>query len=61
MIAIVNVSSYSRKTGWHEYEVRINQKIIAKFGHRREEDLAVCLRRAVDAVEQRSREKVEAA
>ena len=52
MIAVMNISPYSRKAGWHEYEIRINQEIIVRFLHRREENLAVCLRKAADAVDQ---------
>ena len=58
MIAIVNVSPYSHKTGWHEYEVRINQEIITRFRHLREEDLAKCLRLAADAVDKVREERV---
>ena len=58
MIVIANVSPYSRKTGWHEYEVRINQEIITRFRHLREEDLATCLRLAADAVDKARGESV---
>lgn len=35
----------------HDYEVRINHKHIVDFSHRRNEGLAVCLRRAADAID----------
>lgn len=49
MIAIVNVSRRLRKSGWHTYELRINDKVIAKFRHKREEDLETCLLKAAEA------------
>ena len=59
MIAIVNVSPYSYPFGIHKYEVRINQKIITKFEHRREQGLGVCLRLAADAVDKMRGEGVD--
>ena len=52
MIAIVNVDKKPRKTGLHTYEVRINQDIICRFTHKREDGLATCLRLASEAVEE---------
>ena len=49
MIAIVNVSRRLRKSGWHTYELRINDKVIAKFRHKREQSLERCLMRAAVA------------
>lgn len=40
MIAIVNVSPEPFPVGWHEYELRVNTKVIATFKHKREEGLA---------------------
>jgi hypothetical protein len=51
MIAIVNISTHSSSTGWHEYELRINAKVIAQFRHKREEGLTKCLERAAEAAE----------
>ena len=51
MIAVVNVSTHNQPTGWHDYEVRINAKVIAKFRHRREEGLTKCLECAAKATE----------
>lgn len=49
MIAIVNVSKRLRSKGRHIYELRINEKVIATFTHRREEDLEKCLLKAAEA------------
>lgn len=38
-------------TGINQYQVRINNKVIAEFQHTRSEGLAKCLRLAADAVE----------
>ena len=51
MIAIVNVSETQYPIGWHNYELRINKKVIATFTHKREEGLTKCLERAAEAVE----------
>ncbi len=51
MIAIVNVSAHNYPIGWHEYELRINAKVIANFQHKREEGLTKCLERAAEAAE----------
>ena len=51
MIAIVNVSTHHSPIGWHEYELRINAKVIARFRHKREEGLTKCLERAAEAAE----------
>ena len=48
MIVIVNISKDT--FGECEYEVRINQKVITTFKHRREDGLSVCLRKAHEAV-----------
>ena len=49
MIAIVNVSNNDSAFGVHEYELRINLKVIARFEHVREEGLSVCLQKASEA------------
>lgn len=51
MIAIVNISTHPQPFGWHEYELRINAKVIATFRHKREEGLTKCLERAAEAAE----------
>lgn len=56
-IIIQNVSEHPEPNGVHEYELRINRLLIARFEHRREESLAVCLRKAADAAERAEREK----
>jgi len=49
MIAIVNVSDSDSAFGVHEYELRINSKVIARFEHVREEGLEICLQKASEA------------
>ena len=51
MIAIVNVSKECYPIGWHDYEVRINSNVIAKFKHKREDGLTKCLELAAQACE----------
>lgn len=51
MIAIVNVSAVQSPIGWHEYELRINTRVVARFRHKREEGLTKCLERAAEAAE----------
>jgi hypothetical protein len=51
MIAIINLGTNPNPYGIHEYVVRINQREICKFKHRRETGLAVCLKKASEAVE----------
>lgn len=51
MIAIVNVSKPPKPIGVNEYELRINHAVVARFEHRREDGLAVCLQKAAAAVE----------
>ena len=46
MIAIVNTP-----TGLNKYEIRINNRVIAKFKHKREDGLAACLRHAASTVD----------
>ena len=58
MIAIVNITPQAEfeedPFGTHLYEVRINRIPKARFSHTRGEGLAVCLRRAADAVGERT-------
>ena len=51
MIAIVNVSTHDDMFGVNEYELRINQRVIARFEHVRQEGLTVCLQKAAKAAE----------
>lgn len=53
MIVIVNISPPSTPNyGQHEYEVRINNRVITTFMHDRKVDgLAQCLRDAADSVD----------
>lgn len=53
-VVIVNVTKGDKlydDTADHDYELRINTKHIVDFTHRRDEGLAVCLRRAADAMD----------
>ena len=51
-VVITNVSEHFDVEGLNQYIVRINNKpIIAEFEHVRSDGLAVCLRKAADAVE----------
>jgi hypothetical protein len=50
MIAIVNVSKPPTPFGPNEYEVRVNERVITTFTHRREDGLALCLIAAGKAV-----------
>ena len=50
-IIIQNVSNDTSPFGEHEYEVKINAEVKARFTHLREEGLTVCLRKAMEAVE----------
>lgn len=51
MIAIVNVDENVRKYGPHEYELRINRRVVARFTHNREMPLHECLLNAAIAAE----------
>lgn len=53
MIAIVNVGPHvvGDPLGERTYEVRINREVVTTFKHVRGEGLAVCLRKAADAVD----------
>ena len=51
MIAIVNIDKSQSDYGEQEYEVRINEKIITRYKHKRENGLAKCLMEAAKAVE----------
>lgn len=49
MIAIVNIDKDVRNFGPHEYELRINKRVVARFIHNREEPLHECLLKAAIA------------
>jgi len=57
MVSIVNVSSGRSSVWLNDYEVRINQEVIARFQHRGVEGLTVCLQKAAAAVERTKWEK----
>jgi hypothetical protein len=54
-VLIVNVSedhAVPYGSGIQHYELRINYKVLAKFTHTFEDGLAICLRKAADAMEE---------
>jgi len=52
MIAIINKGPHTNDIGGERnYEVRINNKVICTFKHKRTNGLAVCLMEAAKAVE----------
>ena len=58
MLAIVNVTKETKKTGLNNYEVRVNGRVIATFEHNRNYGAAAqCLRDAADAAERCSEER----
>lgn len=57
MIAIVNVDDNVRDSGPHEYELRINRRVVARFIHDREKPLHECLLHAAIAAEEKTRPK----
>jgi hypothetical protein len=58
MIAIVNVDKNLRPSGTHDYELRINRKVVARFTHEREHGLATCLQLAAVAAQDPRRQEV---
>jgi len=54
MIAIVNVDENVRPDGPHEYELRINRRVVCTFTHNREEPLHECLLKAAIAAEEKA-------
>lgn len=57
MIAIVNVDKNVRESGPHEYELRINRHVVARFTHNREEPLHECLMKAAIAAQEKATAK----
>ena len=57
MIAIVNVDENVRAKGPHEYELRINKRVVARFTHNREEPLHECLMKAAIAAQEKTKPK----
>ena len=51
-IIITNISDPPTPKGENMYRIRINDKVITTFTHNREDGLAVCLRKAGEAVEE---------
>lgn len=58
MIAIVNVDKNVRKSGPHEYELRINKHVITRFAHNREEPLHECLMKAAIAAQEKAHKEI---
>lgn len=55
MIAIVNISPEGTPLAAnHEYEVRINRDVVARFAHNRPDGLAKCLELAAEAVKKQA-------
>jgi len=59
MIAIVNVSECPSHIGEQTYELRINERVLARFTHVREQGLALCLFRAACAAQEYENHKEE--
>jgi hypothetical protein len=51
MIAVVNVSEDYSRVGLQQYEVRLNNIVLASFDHMAEEGMPECLRKAAESVE----------
>ena len=61
MIAIINRGPHTGDSGGERnYDVCINDKLIAQFKHKRSDGLATCLRKAADAVEQKDERLMQA-
>ena len=54
MIAIINVDKNVRQSGPHEYELRINRYVVARFTHNREEPLHECLLKAAIVAQEKA-------
>lgn len=50
MIIIHNISKEYSTTGWQNYEVKVNDKLICTFDHKASNGLAKCLEEAGEAV-----------
>ncbi len=55
MICIVNVDKNVRDSGPHEYELRLNNFVIARFTHDREKPMHDCLLSAAIAAEEKKK------
>jgi hypothetical protein len=51
MIAIVNIDENPRAFGEHLYSLRINQRELCKFKHKREDGISTCLMKAAKEIE----------
>lgn len=51
VICIANISKTLSRVGWQDYELRVNDKVIATFRHKREDGLTKCLQLATEAAE----------
>ena len=54
MISIVNIDKNVRKSGPHEYELKINDHVITRFTHNKEDPLHECLLKAAIAAEEKA-------
>jgi hypothetical protein len=54
MIIIHNISKEYSTTGWQNYEVKVNDKLICTFDHKASNGLAKCLEEAGEAVWQKA-------
>lgn len=57
MITITNVTPSLPLTTAHTYAIKIKGVLIAMFQHNRCDGLAVCLRKAAEAVEKKEQQK----
>ena len=53
----VNVDKNIRRSGEHQYELRINKRVVCQFPHNREEPLHECLLKAAVAAEEKATPK----
>lgn len=59
MIAIVNITSNSGLNAEvHRYQLRINDKVIGRFTHRRSLGLGECLRKAAECADEATIKKM---
>lgn len=56
MIAIVNIGPHRKddEGGERTYELKINKSVMCRFHHERRDGLSACLRKAADALDEKS-------
>ena len=59
MIMIHNISKSYSKSGWQQYEIKINHEVICTFSHKASEGLAKCLAKASAEVYKTKQKKKE--